>query len=301
MSERPLVSVVIPCFNYACFLGDAIRSVLQQTYAPLEVIVVDDGSTDDTQSVARAFPVQLITQENRGVCEAVNLGARVASGVFLMRLDADDALMNTYVEEAMAVLLGTPDAAFAYSDGMYMGTRSGVFQLDDFQTERLAEGGYAVCLALMRKTVFEQSGGYDPGMAALRCEDWDLWLTFAEQGLRGVRIPRPLWFYRRHPTASRNSRNLMTTSGVVRELRLVARLQDKHRTLFTRHLLFKRLRRLPRRLVRGEVSPRQAVLLFAFCTVMLFRSSIEQWFIRRPRVPSDQTPPLRLRDSGSRE
>jgi glycosyltransferase involved in cell wall biosynthesis len=270
----PLVSVVIPCFNYGRFLGEAIGSVLDQTYAPLEVIVVDDGSSDDTQAVARSYPVRLITQKNRGVCEAVNLGIGAASGEFVMRLDADDALMDTYIEETMRALQHAPDAAFAYSDGTYIGSRNGTFHVDDFQSERLAEGGYAVCLALMRKSLFERVGGYDVEMAALRCEDWDLWLTFAEQGLWGVRIPKPLWYYRRHLESSRNSWNLVTIGGLLRELRLIARLQDKHGSLYTRPLLFGRIRRIPRRLVHHELSLRQAVLMAIFCSVMLSRSSI---------------------------
>ena len=88
---RPLVSVVIPCFNYGRFLDEAIESALRQTHQPIEVIVVNDGSTDDTDGVARRHPVTLITLQNRrGVRRGQRAGLAVAHGEFVLRLDADD-------------------------------------------------------------------------------------------------------------------------------------------------------------------------------------------------------------------
>src|SRR5579859_5368828 len=116
MSESPLISVIIPCCNYGRFLGQAVQSVLDQTYPHIEIIVVDDGSTDDTRAVATAYPVTFISQQNLGVCVAMNAGLNVASGEYIMRLDADDVLQSTYVQETFEALQRTPTAAFAYSD-----------------------------------------------------------------------------------------------------------------------------------------------------------------------------------------
>src|SRR5919202_6340196 len=105
---RELVSVVIPCYNQAQFLARAVESALAQTHPPLDVIVVDDGSTDDTLQVARGYPVRVISQRRQGVCAAVNNGVAACSGDFFLRLDADDELEPTYVEETLAALRGSP-------------------------------------------------------------------------------------------------------------------------------------------------------------------------------------------------
>src|SRR5438445_9729851 len=100
--DRPLVSVVIPTHNYARFLGEAIESALAQTHRPIEVLVVDDGSTDNPSHVACRYPVKLLTQSREGVCAAVNKGIRASKGSFVMRLDADDVLEPTYVQKTLA-------------------------------------------------------------------------------------------------------------------------------------------------------------------------------------------------------
>src|SRR5262245_2313662 len=106
---RPQVSVVIACFNHARFLAEAIESALAQTYSPIEIVVVDDGSEDDSALVARRYPVRLIQQSNQGLAAAGNAGVRVSRGTFVMRLDADDRLQPTYVEETLQPLLDDPE------------------------------------------------------------------------------------------------------------------------------------------------------------------------------------------------
>src|SRR5215217_62523 len=92
--REPLVSVVIPCYNQAHFLKEAIESVLKQSYAHYEIVVVDDGSTDETSEVASSYEgVRLIRQENRGLAEARNTGIKHSEGDFLVFLDADDRLL----------------------------------------------------------------------------------------------------------------------------------------------------------------------------------------------------------------
>jgi glycosyltransferase involved in cell wall biosynthesis len=266
-----LVSVIIPCHNYGRFLGEAVESVLNQTHKQLEVIVVDDGSTDDTAAIATRYPVRYVWQANRGVCAASNLGLRVSAGQLVMRLDADDVLCPTYVEELISALDSDPEAAFAYSHGALFGAATGPFPLQPFDPETLAQGGYAVCLALTRRSALERAGGYDESMTGLRCEDWDLWLTFADLGKRGLLVEKQLWLYRRHASGSRNTWRLASRRAIERELRLISRLQDKHPQLFACPRLLSRLLQLPRRLWNREVTPRFAVLLSIFYSVMLAR------------------------------
>src|SRR5437870_5008653 len=94
--EPGLVSIVIPCHNYARYVGEAIESALAQTHQPVEVVVVDDGSTDASKDVVSGYAVTLLAQPNRGVCAAANAGIRASRGEFVLRLDADDRLVHTY-------------------------------------------------------------------------------------------------------------------------------------------------------------------------------------------------------------
>src|SRR5215207_9425704 len=99
--QARLVSVVIPCYNHAAYLDDTIRSALNQTYSPIEIIVVDDGSTDESAAVAGRYPVRLLRQSNAGVATALNAGIRVSKGGFLSTLGSDDIMDTEYIQTCM--------------------------------------------------------------------------------------------------------------------------------------------------------------------------------------------------------
>jgi glycosyltransferase involved in cell wall biosynthesis len=271
-AARPLVSIVIACHNYGRFLGEAIESALQQTYQPVEVIVVDDGSTDDSVQVAQRYPVHVLTQPNSGICVTANRGIAASHGIFVLRLDADDRLAPTYVEETIATLTAEPDADFAYTEVEYFGAETGTYPIEKFDVETITERNYINASALMRRSAFDTVGGYDTGMRTSRYEDWDLWLRFAERGLRGVMVSRPLLQYRRHAAASRGTLDLRSTQGIKREVRLASQLQDNHPCLYAPGRILRRLRRLPGRLWRREVKWDFALLYIGFAGVMLMRS-----------------------------
>ena len=110
-ARDPLVSVIVPCYNGAAFLEEALRSALAQSYGEVEVVVVDDGSTDSSAEIARRFPVRYIRQENRGLSEARNTGIRESKGSYLVFLDADDRLKPRAIETGLGALALRPDCA----------------------------------------------------------------------------------------------------------------------------------------------------------------------------------------------
>src|SRR5215211_7843247 len=113
MKKQPRISVVIPCYNQAKYLGEAIESVLGQTYGNSQIVVVDDGSTDDTEEVAGRYEkVECVRQENRGLAEARNAGVRASRGEYLVFLDADDRLKEGALEAGVNSLDANPLCAF---------------------------------------------------------------------------------------------------------------------------------------------------------------------------------------------
>jgi glycosyltransferase involved in cell wall biosynthesis len=269
--SRPLVSVVIACYNHARFLSEAIESALAQTYSPVEIVVVDDGSTDNSARVARHYPVQLVQQSNQGLAAAGNAGVRASHGAFVMRLDADDRLKATYIEETLQPLLENPDVHFVYTQVEYFGSRSGSYPTEEFDPESLAERNYIHASAMMRRESFEQAGGYSADMRGLRCEDWDLWLSFVEHGFAGQLVRKPLLEYRQHAAGSMVTIDLSSVAGLRRELLIISRLRHHHPIALAPKVLARRLRRLAARLRTGEVTPRYAALLVGFYSVLMLQ------------------------------
>jgi glycosyltransferase involved in cell wall biosynthesis len=172
VSERPLVSVIIPNHNYAKTLGECLAAVFDQTYQPLEVIVVDDGSTDDSVAVAKRFPCRLERTANGGVSAARNLGARLGNGEILFFLDSDIQLRPDAVATAVALLESEPSA------GMVCGVYDWVPFVDDGPVERykVLHGHYwrvrcagetrmaFLSLGAVRRPVFDQAGPLDESL-----------------------------------------------------------------------------------------------------------------------------------------
>lgn len=172
MSDRPLVSVIIPNYNYAKTLGACIEAVLAQTYEPVEVVVVDDGSTDDSVSVAREYPCQLVRTTNGGVSAARNVGARQSNGEILFFLDSDIELRPDAVATAVDLLVADPSA------GMVCGVYDWVPFVDDGAVERykVLHGHYwrvrcagdtrmaFLSLGAVRRSVFEHVGPLDESL-----------------------------------------------------------------------------------------------------------------------------------------
>lgn len=189
MSSAPLVSVIIPTYNHARFVGDAILSVLQQDYDNFEVIVVDDGSGDNTREVIKKFEgrVEYIYQKNAGLSAARNTGIRASKGVLIGVLDADDMYEPKYLSTLVGTLISHPDA-----DGVYCGYRfvdeenNHLPQIENRQVpsgelyNSLINGNFFVPESiLLHRYVYDKVGLFDEGLRA--CEDWDVWLRTARR------------------------------------------------------------------------------------------------------------------------
>lgn len=208
------VSIIIPNYNYSRYIGEAIESALRQSKPPLEIIVVDDGSSDDSVDKIKQYPVKLIEQKHEGVIAAKNIGCSIAKGSFILFLDADDILRKDALKEYLAAYEKDKEAAFYYSDMNYFGTINGRYKSIRFNKKVLRELNYIHNSALLKREAFLMAGGYHLSMAR-GYEDWDLYLSFAEMGFRGVYIPKILLDYRQHNDNSRNQMDNETKGQVI--------------------------------------------------------------------------------------
>jgi GT2 family glycosyltransferase len=202
MSGHDDVTVVIPCFAYGRFLGDAVDSALAQAGGPPRVIVVDDGATDpDTLEAFERLPagVTLLHQPNAGVAAARNAGAAAAGTPLLLMLDADDRLRPGALAALRPPLDADPGLGFAYGDSEFFGAWSGRLAFPDYDPYRLLYRSTITATSLVRRELFEAVGGFDTTLPGY--EDWDFYLGALERGWRGLRVPEVVLDYRRHETS----------------------------------------------------------------------------------------------------
>ncbi len=217
------VSVVIATFNHARFLPAALDSALAQTLAGVEVIVVDDGSTDDTPAVLSRYArrVRVIRQANRGLAAARNAGLAVARGTYVSFLDADDVVMPTKLAEQMALLeAAAPTVGWTYCDVLIETVATGHEMraserfgyggrsLDGWLFPELIHGNFIPAIApLIRRAALDSAGGgFNDRLTAL--EDWDLWLRLSLVA-EARYSPAVLVRYRVHPGGMSEDRSRM--------------------------------------------------------------------------------------------
>lgn len=180
-----LISIIIPCFNQADFLGEAIESALAQSVENLEVIVINDGSTDNTQEVAQRYPeIKYMAQENRGQSEARNRGFYASQGEYIVFLDADDRLGANALTAGLNSLLEAPEAVFTYGamqvisiDGTRLSLRKPHLTPNPYR-DLLANNFIPTPgMVMFRRSVLNRYGLFNPKLPP--CEDYDIYLRIA--------------------------------------------------------------------------------------------------------------------------
>lgn len=184
------VSVLIPTYNRAALLPQAIASVLAQTYRDLDVLVIDDGSTDETPELLKAFAdprLRYLRLEHRGVSAALDAGWRAVESEYVARLDSDDVWRPELLAQLMPLIESDPGVAFAYARAQLMDADGNLLpQLfgapPKYPEDSLASLLYGDCVCSMavviRRAAIARAGGYDTSLVGN--EDWDLWLRLAE-------------------------------------------------------------------------------------------------------------------------
>lgn len=182
------VSVVTPTYNRDRFLPDAVASVLAQTSHDLELIIVDDGSTDDTRKVLEPFladsRVRYFYQENQGQSQARNLALEHAGGEFIAFLDSDDVWAPDKLEKQLAVLKANPEVDIVHGDEAMIDEQGEVISLQNMRRYSgritrylLADNSVSITTALVRRRCFDEMGGFDTSVGV--ADDYELWLRFS--------------------------------------------------------------------------------------------------------------------------
>ena len=203
LDKKPLVSVVIPLYNLGHYLWETVESVVRQNYSNWELIIVDDGSSDDSFRVAyevkekfKEYAIKLVIQKNSGKGACRNRGLKEAVGEYLLILDADDELASNYLEEAVYLLNTQPDISWVIPKTLQFGPNNNKLW---WTWEYSFVDSFLKCptpvSSVFRKNIFEALNGFDENMTDR--EDWDFWIRAGEEGFMGKTTSDVGFLYRK--------------------------------------------------------------------------------------------------------
>lgn len=197
----PKISVIIPCYNNGLYIKETLDSVLKQSFQDFEIIIVNDGSSDSyTNELLKDlnYPkTKVIHTKNRGVSSARNTAIQSSSGEYILPLDSDDLIHESYLEKANTILDENKDIAIVYCEAEFFGDKSGKWELPPYSLREMLFRNMIFCTGLYRRADYDKTSGYDESMPLM--EDQDFWLSIIELENKEVHcIPEVLFFYRIH-------------------------------------------------------------------------------------------------------
>jgi len=183
-NKKPIVSAIIPTYNRGWIIKEAVDSILAQTFCAFELVVVDDGSTDNTLEILSGYKkdrIRIIQQDNKGVGAARNRGATASTGQYIAFLDSDDIWMRDKLSVQVKFFADHPDAMICQAEEIWIrrGIRVNPKKRHKKPTGMIFEPSLDLCLVspsavMMKKSLFDEMGGFDESFRV--CEDYDLWL-----------------------------------------------------------------------------------------------------------------------------
>lgn len=179
--NNTLITIVIPCYNHGKYLEETIQSVLDSTDRYLvEIIVVNDGSTDfNTLEVFKKIEergILVLHQDNQGLAKARNNGIKIAKGKYILPLDSDNKVCNSYLNEAVDILEKNEMFDIVYGDALYIGEKHGIWKNKPIDKKRMLFANQIDACALFRRSLWVEVNGYADDMPYMGNEDWNFWL-----------------------------------------------------------------------------------------------------------------------------
>ena len=253
-----LVSVIMPVYNSALFIGESLQSAMDQTYKDIEIICVDDNSIDNSIEIIKNYQkidprIKLVENKNNsGPAYSRNIGIRESKGKYILPLDSDDIIDKTYIEKAVSILNQGRKYSVVYSKAMKFGTINEAWNLPEYNPEIMPYGNMVFCSALYRRSDWEKYSGYDTELSGY--EDWDFWLNFVEEKKKFYRINEVLFLYRQHNVNSVNRKaeenysylfeqirkkhsrlyRLEKTKKIIKKMKMRIRIRTRIKQLFRR-------------------------------------------------------------------
>lgn len=234
--KATLVSIIIPCYNQAEYLEKTVQSALASDYRPIEILLVNDGSTDHSLSLAQRLSaenpmIKVIDQKNAGVATARNKGISMAQGAYILPLDGDDLISENYISEAVRVLDSNPEAKVVYCQAVKFDEQGQkAWNLKPFSRNQLAKDNMIFVSAHFRKSDWTAAGGFSEDMKVGR-EDWEFWIKMLKNSGEVVQLPFVGFFYRLTPGSKRKK-----TGTNQKKRERIAYLNRKHADFFEREL-----------------------------------------------------------------
>ena len=230
-----IISVVVPCFNQEQFLEEALSSVQNQTYKQWECVIVDDGSTDGSASIAAEFikkdsRFSYFRKINGGPSSAKNLGISKSTGKYVFPFDGDDILDLNYFENAVRILECNSQVEVVHCNVMQFGNITGPLVLEEYSFEKLLIKNCIIGCAFFRRATYNLTNGFCEDMWAL--EDWDIWLSILKQGGEVYKFNDFYYNYRRHAQGSLV--NKFSSDAALYQKNL-NRLYKNHADVFMQH------------------------------------------------------------------
>jgi glycosyltransferase involved in cell wall biosynthesis len=198
MDKEPKISIITACYNHGRFINELLESIFNQAFQDFEVIIVNDGSTDETKQILQSIineRVTIIHIRNHGPAYARNLAIENARAPVIMNLDADDRIVPGLLEKAYDLFCSDPEIGIVHSDAECFGAKSGKLEIGEYTLESMLYDNRIISQAFFRKDDWKTVGGYSTDLI-YGLEDWDFWLLIIELGRKVFKIPEKLIYYR---------------------------------------------------------------------------------------------------------
>ncbi len=234
----PLVSVIIPCYNAELTIVETLDSIFSQDYKSLEIIVVDDGSTDTSLEIVNHYKSRynnlfVISQDNQGPSAARNTGLTQAKGAFVTFVDSDDLIKDSFITKLLKPHLADPELVLSYCNVELFERRTGILNYEELIIKRFLMRNCIPAFAMINRSKLQAIGGFDVNLRSH--EDWECWIRlFKEYGVKSYKCESPLYLYRQ-----RNSGDSLTDLYNIKDVvdKTYLYIYNKHYDFYRTHNL----------------------------------------------------------------